>query len=154
MNIGIIIHSQSGHTYTAAAKLQEKLASAGHKATIERLQPIGDAHPGVTNLRLESYPETGAYDGLVFAAPVWAFSISPVILTYLTQLPSLKGKKIACFTMMGFPFTWMGGNHAIQQLKQACASKGGTVLSTAVIGRSGNDEKSVTKMLVALSEVF
>lgn len=154
MNIGIIIHSKSGNTYSAAVKLQEKLSTAGHKVTIERITPAGDAHPGIKNLRLETQPEVDAYDGLVFAAPVWAFALSPVLTTYLAQLTLLHGKKIASFVTMSFPFAWMGGNRAIAQLKQNCESKGGTILATAVITRSGKDEKAVTEMVEKLSGVF
>jgi flavodoxin len=154
MNIGIIIHSKSGHTYSSALKLQEKLVAKGHKATIEKLTPVGDAHPGIKNLQLETKPELSGYDGLVFAAPVWAFALSPVMATYLSGIPSLKGKKIAAFVTMGFPFAWMGGNRAIKQLKQSCEAKGGEITETAVIGKSGQDEKIVSNMVEKLSGVF
>lgn len=154
MNIGIIIHSQSGHTYSAALKLQEKLSTAGHKAVIEQLKPIGDVHPGVKNLRLETIPGIDKYEGIVLAAPVWAFSISPVLKAYLEQLTSLQGKKIASFVTMGFPLAWMGGNRAINQLKKTCLSKGGTLSATAVVTHSGNNQKVVNSMIDKLNEVF
>lgn len=154
MNIGIIVYSQTGHTYSAALKLQEKLSAKGHKVTIEKIIPVGDAHPGVKDLKLETSPEVGKYDGLVFAAPVWAFSLTPVMVTYLAGLPSLKGKKIAAFVNMGFPFAWMGGTHAIAQLKQGCETKGGTVSMTAIVGRSGNNLKALNNMVEKISGVF
>lgn len=154
MKIGIIIHSQSGHTLAAASKLQEKLTAAGHKATIEQITPAERAYPGIKSLRLETRPDIASYDGLVFACPVWAFSVSPVLETYLAELKTLKGKKIAGFVTMGFPFAWMGGTHAIAKLKQICDVKGGTVLETAIIGRSGHDEKALHQMVEKLSGVF
>lgn len=154
MNIGIIIHSQTGHTHSAAIKLQKKLSANGHKVAIEQIKPIGNAHPGVKNLHLENYPELGTYEGLVFAAPVWAFTISPVLATYLAQLTSLRSQKIAGFVTMGFPFAWMGGNRAINHLKQICESKGGTVAATAVISLSGKDGKALNGMVEKLSGVF
>lgn len=154
MNIAIIVHSGSGHTYAAALKLQKQLVLNNHKVTLERLTPIGDAHPGVKNLKLEAYPDIKGFDGLILAAPVWAFSLSPVLATYLSGLDSLKGKKIAAFVTMGFPWAWMGGNHAIKQIKQNCEAKGGTVTTTEVIGRSAQDEKEVNRMVEKLSGVF
>ena len=38
---------------------------------------------------------------------------------YLTQLPSLKGKKVGCFVTHMFPFAWMGGNSAMKQFKDS-----------------------------------
>lgn len=154
MNIGIIVHSQTGNTFSAALNLQEKLSTAGHNVTIERLKPIGNAHPGVKNLQLETYPDIASYEGLVLAAPVWAFSISPVLKSYLEQLNSLQGKKIASFITMGFPFAWMGGNRAINQLEKTCRSKDGTLSAKAVVTLSGNNQKTVNSMIKELTELF
>lgn len=154
MNIGIIIHSKTGHTHSAAEKLQEKLLKAGHSVSIEKLSPVGDAYPGIKNLQLQNHPKIDEFEGLVFAAPVWAFTVSPVMAAYLEQLISLRGKKAACFVMMGFPFAWMGGNQAIAKIKKMVGAKWGTILETAIIGRSGNDEKAVEKMVETLSKAF
>lgn len=154
MNIGIIVHSHSGHTYKVALKLQEKLSATGHQVTIERLKSVGDAHPGVKNLQLEAYPDLTDYEGLILAAPVWAFNISPVMAAFLSQSSTLKAKKIAAFVTMGFPFAWMGGNRAIAKLKEICKAKGQTLTATAIICRSGNDQNAVNKMLNDFSEEF
>lgn len=137
MKIGLIIHSQSGHTYSVAQTLQKKLTAVGHSVIIERLNPIGDAHPGVKNLQLASIPDTAPYDALVFAAPVWAFTLSPVLTTYLNRVSSLKGKKIACFVTMGLPFPWMGGTRAIARIKSICESKGATIAGAEIIKWAG-----------------
>ncbi len=154
MNIGIIIHSKTDHTYSAALKLQEKLISKNHKVNIEKVTPAGDAYPGVKNLQLETNPEVSAYDGLIFAAPVWAFALSPVMATYLSGISSLKGKTLAAFVTMGFPFTWMGGKRSLKQLKESCEVKGGTVIAADVLTRSAQDQKIVSTMVEKLSGVF
>jgi flavodoxin len=41
MKIGIIVHSQTGHTYSVVQKLQEKLLAAGHSVNIERIKSVG-----------------------------------------------------------------------------------------------------------------
>ncbi|MHC1787759.1 MAG: hypothetical protein AB9880_11950 [Christensenellales bacterium] len=43
MNIGIVVHSHTGHTRLAAAKLQEALASAGHLVSIHSVSALNDA---------------------------------------------------------------------------------------------------------------
>lgn len=154
MNIGIIVHSLSGHTYSAARKLQEKLAAGGHKVTIEQVTPAGKAYPGIKNLKLKTKPEIKSYEGLVLAAPVWAFSISPVMAAYLAGLTSLKGKKIAAFVTMGFPFKWMGGTRAISQLEKACGAKEGNISATAIICRSGRHRQALNNMVENLSGAF
>jgi NAD(P)H dehydrogenase (quinone) len=155
MKIGIIVHSKTGNTHSVALKLKEKLSTAGHQVNIEKVTPAGDAHPGVKNLQLETQPEVSAYDALVFGAPVWAFSLSPVLATYLTQLSSLRNKKIACFVTMGSPFSWMGGNRAIAKMKETCESKGATVLATGIISWSSKHrEKDITKVVGNLGGLF
>jgi flavodoxin len=154
MNIGIIVHSQSGHTYSVAEKFREKFSASGHTVTIERLKPIGDAYPGVKNLQLETYPDLTNYEGLILAAPVWAFNISPVLAAFLSQLSTLKGKKITAFVTMGFPFAWMGGNRAIAKLKEICRAKGEIPAATGVICRSGNDQKALTNTVENFSKIY
>jgi Putative NADPH-quinone reductase (modulator of drug activity B) len=154
MNVGIIIHSQTGHTYSAALKLQEKLAAKGHRATVEKIVPVDDKpHPGIKNPQLKTNPGITGYDGLVFAAPVWAFSLSPILKTYLSGVSSLKGKKIAAFVTMGAPWAWVG-NRAIKQIKQYCEAKDGTVTAAAIAGRDGNDPKTLQAMVEKLAEIF
>ena len=41
MNIGIILYSETGNTYSVSQKLKEKLVKAGHSVNMERLKVIG-----------------------------------------------------------------------------------------------------------------
>jgi hypothetical protein len=43
MNIGIIVHSETGNTHSVATTLKEKLAAAGHTVSIERLKVVGES---------------------------------------------------------------------------------------------------------------
>jgi flavodoxin len=127
MNIGLIIHSQTGHTLSVAEKLQKKLAAAGHTVTLERLETEGEVRPGVKDVRFKSLPSVGNYDAVVFGSPVHGFALSLAMQAYLRQVPSLAGKRVACFVTQSLPFAWMGGNRALRQLKAACQAKGATV---------------------------
>ena len=155
MNIGIIVHSQTGHTYSVAEKLKEKLLAAGHIAKIEKLIPIGTVQPHDRNVRLEKLPDISGYDALIFGAPVLGFALSPVMSAYLPQLPTLDGKKVAGFVTMFLPFASMGGKNAINQMGQICNTKGTKLRETGIINWSGRKrEKQIAEVVESLSRVF
>lgn len=155
MNIGIIVHSQTGHTYSVAQKLMEKLIAAGHSVNLERVTSAGTARPGAKDIQLEKRPEVDTYDALVFGAPVYGFSLSPVIASYLSQFVSLTSKKVACLVTQFFPFPWMGGNRAIGQMKEICESKGAEVLGSAVVNWSSlHRNRQIIESVDRLSGLF
>ena len=134
MKTGIIIYSQTGHTRQAALRLQETLKAKGREAELLEVK-VSNSQP-TTNaglVQLTNKPEVDGFDQLVFAAPVWGFSLSAVMKAYLAGLPSLKGKKISLFVTHQLPLPFMGGNAAIRQMKNLCEEKGGQVTAHAVI---------------------
>jgi len=155
MNIGIILYSETGNTYSVSQKLKEKLVQAGHSVNMERLKVIGNVRPGAKDVKFEMLPDTDSYDALVFGSPVQAFSLSSAMTTYLSQIKSLKGKNAALLVTQFFPFPWLGGNRAIGQMKKICESKGANVYGTAVVNWSKpNREKQITEMVEKLSKLF
>src|SRR4030042_4883233 len=116
MKIGIIVFSKTGNTYSVANKLMEKLLQKKHSVKVERLEPKGEVHPGIKNVELKNTPDIKGFDIVILASPVWAFSLSPVLKTYMNMLPSLENKKVICFVTMAFPFAFLGGNNAIAQM--------------------------------------
>jgi flavodoxin len=155
MKIGIIIHSQTGNTYSVALKLKEKLSEAGHSVDLERLKVAGALRRGIRDIQFETLPNAGQYDVLVFGAPVEAFSLSPVMISYLTQVASLQGKKVACLVTHFLPYSWMGGNRAVNQMKKICESKGAVVLGSEVINWSSSRRNlEITKAVDRLSKLF
>jgi len=155
MNIGIIVYSQTGNTLSVAKKLEEKLSSAGHSATLEQVKVVGERNQGDRNFQLETLPDTGPYDALVFGSAVEAFSLSLVLTTYLKQIESLQGKKVACLVTQFFPYPWMGGNRAIRQMRKLCEAKGATICGLGIVNwiRSRR-EKTTTKAVDQLSKLF
>ena len=155
MKIGIILYSQTGNTYSVSLKLKVKLVTAGHSVNIERLKVIGEVQPGTKDIKFEKLPDTGSYDALVFGSPVQAFSLSSVMASYLTQIPSLQGKKVAFLVTQSFPFPWMGGNRTVGQMKKICEPKGATVCGAAVVNWSKRSrEKRITEMVEKLCKLF
>ena len=155
MNIGIIIYSQTGNTNSVALKLKEKLSEAGHSVGIEQIEISGELGPRATNFQLKTKPDVDKYDALVFGAPVQAFSLSPVMKSYLSQVASLKSKKVSCFVTKHLPFYWTGGNQAMNKMKKICKSKDGTVCGSGmVIWSSKRREKKITDVVEKLSRLF
>ena len=154
MKIGIIVHSQTEHTYSVAQKLREKLISVGHEANVERVIPLGDVAPGAKDIKFENQPDSQVYDALIFGAPVHAFSLSPAMKTYMEQLPSLQNKIIACFVTKGAPFKWTGGTRAIGQMKKICNARGGKVSETGIIVWNNKRDKEIDKLVDKITRLF
>ena len=136
MKIGIIVHSHTGNTLKVAEKIRDKLAEKGQDAIVLRVS--AEDEKARSNIVLRDKPDTDSFDTLIFGAPVWAFSVSPVMKQYFAELNSLKGKKVACFvTQGGSP--WFGGNRSIRQMVEFCRKKGAKAEMTEIIGWRGEN---------------
>ena len=133
MKTGIIVYSQTGNTLSVAEKLKEKLAAEGHTVVLEQVTIAGGRKSGDRAFQLETRPDVAQYDVLVFGSAVEAFSLSPVLNSYLAGVDSLQGKQVACLVTQSFPYPWMGGNRAIRQMRRICESKGATVCGSAIV---------------------
>lgn len=133
MNIGIIVHSQTGHTLSVAYKLKEKFIAAGHTVSIEKVTASNDSEANAASIILTDIPKTDGFDMLVFGAPVRGMKLSPVMQAYLLRLPSLKGKHVSAFITQFFPKPVMGGNQALKGLSEICRSKGAEITKSGII---------------------
>jgi len=108
VNVGIIVYSRTGHTYSVARKLEEALSATGHTVTLERVETARPVSPGAfaENVPLKTIPTTGGYDALVFGAPTRGGTPAPPMASYLDQLPSLEGVPVALLTTGIFPAAW------------------------------------------------
>ena len=153
MKTGIIVYSQTGHTKQAGQMLLDTLRDKGQDGELLEIK-VSNPQPemNVSRVQLTSKPTVDAYDRLVFASPVWDFSLSGVMKAYLIRLPSLKGRKVHLFVTHQLPFSWLGGNNAIRQMKKLCEEKGGHVVSHAVINwGKKHRERDLGKMLEKLA---
>lgn len=133
MKIGIIIHSQTGNTYSVGMRLRDSLTVAGHTARLERVKAEGTVKPRGPNVTLACAPDIADYEAIIVGAPVHAFGLSPVMQAYLAQIASLAGKRVAGLVTMFFPFAWMGGNRALRQMRHACEAKGAQVCGMGTV---------------------
>ncbi len=151
MKIGIIVHSQTGHTYSVAQRLREKLSADGHAVDIQQLKLAGGQQVPGKDSKIENPPDLSGYDRVIFGAPVQAFSLSNVMAAYLNQVSSLTGKTVVCFVTKGLPFDWTGGKRAISQMKEICESKWATVSGTGIIIWNKNREKQIDGLIEKFS---
>jgi flavodoxin len=149
MNAGIIIHSHTGNTLSAAERIREGLINAGHTVNLEQVKAVNGDPNSQGKVELSIIPDTLQYDVLIFGAPVWAFSLSKVMNEYLMQLNSLEGKQVYCFVTHQLPFAWMGGNHSVRQMESLCTQKGGKVVKKGTISWSSKKREDNIKALVA-----
>lgn len=136
MNIGIIVHSLSGHTLEVAEYTQTELQEAGHTVTIERVTVANEDPQSTIPLVLESNPSTEPYEGVILAAPVRAFGMSPVMKKWLEGRPQLGGKPTLCIVTQHFKYKWLGGNNALKQMGRMAQSHGASVLDRVGINWS------------------
>lgn len=155
MRIGIIVHSQTGNTFSVAERLQGKLSAAGHTVELKRLETLGEVKPGAKDIRFKGLPDIETYDALVFGAPVQAFSLSPVMQSYLGQVGAVQGKKVVLLLTQHFPFAWMGGNRALGQMRKSCESNGAVVCGTGIVHWSkGGRDQQIANVVSSLSQAL
>ena len=155
MNIGIIVYSQSGHTLEVCEKLKERLAGKGHAVALNQITVVGGRTPKTRAFELGSKPMVDAYDAVVFASSVEAFSLCPVMSRYLKHAGSLEGKQVACLVTQQFPYPWMGGSRAIKQMKKLCQSKGAAARAAGIVNwAESRRETTMAKAVDYLTNAF
>ncbi len=133
MNIGIIIHTQTGHTLHFAKAIQNKLIEQGHTAEVKGLRTKGAVKPRSSKFELRRIPKTDEYEAILFGGPVWAFTASPVIIKFLKTIGTLKGKKALCFVTMGLPLPFLGGKQAVKAMESELDLSGGDILPGVIL---------------------
>lgn len=148
MKIGIIVYSQTGNTYSVAKRLKEKLISEGKTVEIEKVEAKREKNNNL-NVTLTKEPETNKYDTVILCSYVEAFSLCTVMKKYLNNVATLKEKKVMCFVTEGFPYPWMGGNHAIRQMKKIIKEKNATTSVTGVINWRNKSKEEMIEELIS-----
>lgn len=154
MKVGIVVHSQTGHTCEVAQKLQETFLGAGNDVKVEQLRLSGGQQVPDKNSQIENFPDLDEYDVVIFGAPVQAFSLSKVMDLYLDQIPQFQDKKIALFVTKGLPFNWTGGNQAINRMKKICQSKGGIIMGTEIVRWNKEHDQKIAELVDKFSGLF
>ncbi len=157
METGIIVYSHTGNTLSVAEKLQTALSQNGHKSTIEQItvQEGYDPNKDFSKFTFDYIPGPAKYDSIIFASPVMAFSLCPVMKRYLKQIPDLQEKLVALLVTQHLKFSWMGGNRAIRQMKRLIKTKNPSIKGSAIVHWSAeNRDEQITGVVESLIQLF
>jgi multimeric flavodoxin WrbA len=130
VNIGIIIHSQSGHTAKMATAIAERFRKAGHETSVICLMTTGLIKPNSRRFTICNIPEQeeiDSFDAILFGGPVWSFSLSPVIRKCLGSLIGMEQKKTLGFVTHSLP-KFFGANNAVRAMSRILAAAGAETL--------------------------
>ena len=155
MKIGMIVFSKTNNTFSVADRLRTALAEKGLDVEIERIIPENDDPGAKPPIVFTNNPDVSPYDMVIFASPVWAFSLAVVMKEYLEQIGSLQGKKVFSFVTKQLASKFTGGNKANKQIKSAVESKGGTVEKAFVISwKNKNREAEIDDLIAEIIRVI
>jgi flavodoxin len=95
MKIGILVYSGTGNTLSVAEKLKEKLITNGHNVEFKRIETAGEYNPQrpMDKVEFKEIYKIDKYDAIVFASPVQAFALSPVMSNIWDKSNLFKAKK-------------------------------------------------------------
>ena len=135
MKAAIIFYSFSGNTRKAAQFIQSKLQGKNIEADLIDLQLKEDVRSFFKQCQhafFKKLPEIeqakvdlSSYDYVIFASPVWAFTIAPALRTYFSKISSLANKKSGCFVTYG---SGSGSGKALKELEEIIREKGGQIM--------------------------
>jgi NAD(P)H dehydrogenase (quinone) len=128
IKIGIFVHSQSGNTAKLGLAVTKALRGKGHDVSVELLRPVGKVNPWSRSVTFRTMPEMEEFDIVLFGGPNWAFGSSPVIVSLLKQLSTLKGKKTLFFITSLLPDSFSGAKRGIARVNELSDGLGATVL--------------------------
>ena len=127
----VVYYTRTGTTKSAGQAIAGELKAAGHEVTVEEIIDktkrsgiIGWLKAGRDAMRkydTEIEPvkaDAGAFDIVVAGTPVWAWTATPAIRTFLTA-HGAKMKKAAFFCTMG----GSGDKGTFEQMEKVCGKK-------------------------------
>ncbi len=132
MNVCLLVYSQTGNTMSVAQAAVKMLQEAGHTAEIIPVETVGEVKPP-EKPEIKPLPDLSGYEAVILASPVQAFSLSAPMSACLATIGGLSGKKVGLFVTQHLKHAWLGGNHAIRQMKAPCQAAGAEVYATGII---------------------
>lgn len=151
MNVCVVVYSQTGNTLSVAQAAVKTLTEAGHVTEIIPVETVGEVKPP-EKPELKPLPDLSGYDAVIFASPVQAFSLSVPMSACLNSISGLSGKKTGLFVTQHLKHAWLGGNHAIRQMKAPCQGMGADIYATGIINWSSpKREEQIAALCQALA---
>ncbi len=162
MKVAIISYSFSGNTKRACLFLMKKITEKNIDAVSFDLKPEQEEKNFLLQCRDAFYKsktaikglslDLNAYDFIVFASPVWAFTFAPALRAYLDNVKELNDKKCACFLTYG---SGMGKGKALTELEGLLKVKGGRILfSKNIPGSKTGDKEYLDEQFKSLIDII
>ncbi|MBN3041172.1 MAG: flavodoxin family protein [Candidatus Omnitrophica bacterium] len=131
MKILIVCYSFSGNTKRACLFLKENLKPSNSVDFID-LRPKKETSSFLGQCKeaffknspdlLDCNYDLGSYEFIVFASPVWAFTVAPALRAYLNQIKNIENKKFGCLLTYG---SGAGAGKALNYLVESLKHKNG-----------------------------
>lgn len=153
MRIAIVFYSFSGNTKRLSLFLKEMLERKNHKVDIVEIKAEKEIKSFFRQvfcafLKREiplkriniNFDE---FDLIIFATPVWAFTITPHLRAFLEDI-NLEGKKTACFVTFG---SGAGAEKALRELENILKNKKAKILFSFKIKDKDTKNKNFLQSL-------
>ncbi len=150
MNVGIVIHSQTGHTEQVANKIKDLLDEKGQKTDYLKLRVPKNESRSNGDIKFIDTPDLSTYDMIIFGSHVEAFNLARVMQNYLRNIDTIEGKKVICLLTQGLPYKWMGAKNALNQMRTLLKRKGADVIYCESV--SWSNEQKREQQSIALTE--
>ncbi len=158
--VAVVFYSFSGNTKRASLFLKKKLEEKGYLCDFVELRPKREVRSFLKQgfmaflkreLSLEEIKtDLSEYDLVILASPVWAFTITPALRTYLNRVEGLKGRNVGCFLTFG---SGTGKDKALRELKDILEKKGANILfSKTIVGKNTKEEAYLEREFRSLWE--
>ena len=154
----VVYYSYSGNTHKVAQGLVGALKSRGEEVTPVRIRPLKEDRNlviQILNTILGKKPELyrtlldlSGFDRIIVGCPVWAFTPTPAINTYLDKCASLGGKKAVAFVTHKIG---LGSKQTLSAMKKRLELKGAKSVKTISFQQNHPAEKYKNEFLKLLT---
>jgi len=135
----LVYYSKTGNTRNVAEKFKN--------FDLFEVKASSD-DPNIQYPKLTFIPDITDCEYVIFATPVHGFQISKIMKIYLETIDSYKDKTIDLYITHFFPFSWMGGNSSLNQMKKIIESKGGVVRNMTSINWKNRKKNQIIQKMI------
>lgn len=134
MKVLIAFYSRTGNTAKTAEYIAKQFRAKKHAVKLFKVRPMKelrayDYHKNEKDLLLKKpLVDLSSYDLVLVGTPVWNFSPTPIITSYLRKLRNVDGKKFGVFVNC----TALPGT-AIKKMSSILSTKGVLVKETLTV---------------------
>lgn len=138
----VICYSKTGNTLSVARRLSESLG-----ISCEEVKAYVDEKKQ-TLVSMIEIPSLDGVSRVYFGSPVHGFQMPVATKGYLGTFDSFEGIEFVLFVTHFFPFSWLGGNQTLNQMKKLITDKGGKVIDQISVNwKSRKKEETINHLI-------